>query len=138
MRLAVFPGTFALVALVAGCGGADRPAGPTALVCPGAQVPLCTDVAHAALVRAALADAGTRLVPALAAPDTRAVLGARIDALSAALEAGDVAGARASLAATRRALDEARGPGSAPAADGADLDAIAITLQEVADALAGS
>lgn len=130
--------TLTCAALVAaGCQGAESPAAPLAEQCPTARVPLCMDVVHAALVRAAVADAGTRLVPALENAALRASLGSRLAALGDALLAGDIARARASLAATRGVLDESPWTSTDPA-DAADITAIEITLQETANALAGS
>jgi hypothetical protein len=116
------------------CQGTDGPAAPLADRCPSARVPLCMDVAHAALVRAAVADAGSRLAPSLEDAALRAPLTASLATLSDALLAGDIARARSSLAATRAALAQGR----AAATDAADITAIEITLEETADALAGS
>ena len=119
------------------CQGTDGPAAPIAERCPSARVPLCMDVAHAALVRAAVADAGSRLAPSLEDAALREPLTASLAALSDALLAGDIARARASLASTRTALAE-RQRAVSNAADAADITAIEITLQETDDALGGS
>ena len=116
----------ASTALAAAC--ADGPTAPRALGCPTARVPLCTDAARAAAVRAALDDASTRLVPTLANATARAGLAGRLPVLAARLDAGDVAGARTALATARAAL-------AGEAADAPDLAAIQLTLAEIASAL---
>ena len=49
----------------AGCAGRDGPLAPSAMACPDARVPLCTDPARAVLIRAAALDAADRIAPAL-------------------------------------------------------------------------
>ena len=122
--------------LVAGCDAAGGPAGPVADRCPTARAPFCTDTEHAALVRAAVADAATRLVPALEDASARDALAERLAVLSVALDAGEVGHGRSVLADLRTVIAGARA--ASHATDAADLEAIANTLQETADALAGS
>lgn len=114
--------------VIAAAACADGPNAPVALRCPTARVPLCADDARAEAVRAALADASTRIVPALASATARAGLAARLPVLAARLAEGDVAGARTALAAARGSL-------AGEAADAPDLAAIQLTLAEIASAL---
>jgi hypothetical protein len=123
-------------ALAAGC--ADAPNAPQPLHCPSARVALCTDVAHAAVVRAAVADAATRLAPSLAGAGHRAAIAVPLAVLAEQLTDGDVARARDTLASLRSTLARARDGAAPDSVDAADLAAIDLALQEVAGALADS
>ncbi|NUR17907.1 MAG: hypothetical protein HOQ12_00090 [Gemmatimonadaceae bacterium] len=114
----------------------DGPTAPATLRCPGARVPLCTDATRAAAVHAAVSDAGSRLAPSLTSRDASAQLGEHLTGLEASLSAGDVTGARAALVRTRGALAEARAGLASHPGDAPDLDAIALTLDEIAAVLA--
>lgn len=130
--------TLFAAALVAACASVDGPAAPAGLACPGAQVRLCTSPEYAAQVRAAVADAADRLAPALENSALRTALTDRMAILSVQLDAGEVGDARQTLRAIQAALTTARADARAAAAanDAADLDAIAIAIQETAAALA--
>ena len=131
----------ALAALLAatlaaeGCTGAEAPAAPGASGCDTARLALCSDRADAAELLAAVADAADRLAPALQNPHARTALAERMAILSVELDVGDVARARHSVDLLQATLAAARSDGSSYADDAADLDAIAITIQEAAGAL---
>ena len=120
------------------CAGTDGPLAPTALQCPTARVPLCTDAAQATAVRAATADAQLRVVPALEGALARDVFGQRLTVVAARLGSGDVSGARAALAAARGALAESRAQLAAHPGDAADLAAIELTLDQITAILGDS
>lgn len=126
----------------AGCAGRDGPVAPSAMACPGAHVPLCTDPARAVLIRAAVLDAADRIAPALENDRVRTQLVQAMTTLSTQLEVGDVARARETLGAVEVVLDsaqaDARGERSTFPNDAADLDAIAAAIHEAATALADS
>ena len=115
-----------LLGSAAACGGDPTGAGdPPDLTCANATVPLCTDVAYAAAVRTAIADAGGRIAPALSAEAESAVAGDLAE-LQAALDAGNVTDARAAAESLRDALAALRAVASA--ADLPSLDAIALAV----------
>jgi hypothetical protein len=93
------------------------------------------NLSHAALVRAAVADAQTRLSPSLENKAAGTDLGERLTLLSARLGSGDVTGSLGALAAARRAVAESRGQLTRYPADAADLAAIDLTLDQAAIAL---
>ena len=124
--------------VAAGCQTGDGPTAPAARRCPDARVPLCTDVAHAAYLRAAVADAETRLVPALESGPTRDALAVKLATLSSRLADGDVTGSLAALGAARGAVAQSRAGLDRHTLDAADLAAIELTLTETAGALGAS
>ena len=126
----------ATVVVAVGCQAGDGPTAPLTLRCPTARVPLCTDATRAAAVRAAATDAGSRLAPSLTNRDASVQLAARFPGLQASLAAGEVTGARAALARARAALAGARTGLATHPGDAPDLDAIALTLDEIAAVLA--
>ena len=115
------------------CGPTDSLTAPDGLTCPSADVPLCFDPAFGVAVNGAVDDALTRLLPALENAETRATLQPQLGELLAALRAGDVARARASLATARATLLAAMR--ASASADVADLDAVELALDRLAEAL---
>ena len=118
---------------VAACGPTDSPTAPGGLRCPSADVPLCFDAALGVAVNGAVDDALTRLLPALETAATRTALQPRLAEISALVRTGDVGQARASLAIARAALLTAMR--QSESVDAADLDAIELALDRLADAL---
>ena len=132
----------ALAAAAAGCAGSDGPTASSAMTCAEARVPLCTDPVRAVLIRDAVLDAADRIAPTLENVRVRTPLASAMTTLSAQLDAGDVARARATLSAIETVLAaarvDARDADSAFPNDAADLDAIAAAVHEAANALADS
>ncbi|HEX8851795.1 MAG TPA: hypothetical protein VF761_19865 [Gemmatimonadaceae bacterium] len=126
----------ATVFVAAACQTGDGPTAPVALRCPTARVLLCTDASRAAAVHIAVTDAGARLVPSLTGRDAGEQLAARLSGLEGSLAAGEVTGARAALARAQSALADARAALASHPDDAPDLDAIALTLDEIASVLA--
>jgi hypothetical protein len=100
--------------------------------CPDAQVPLClSGDSTRALITPVATDAGSRSLGALANAAARGAIGIELDAVGAAIVAGQVTQARAALARARTALAAARqqlttNPGDAP-----DLAAIELALIQI-------
>lgn len=133
MRFTPVSAVLALSLALASCGSDPvESGGPTGAECPGAPVPLCTDVGYATAVLAALGDAAGRIAPAMSTGPRTAVLPG-LEALESALDAGDVSGAlelalelRATLAAERATATEDDLP---------SLDAITLAVMQAELAL---
>lgn len=116
--------TTALATLVVSCN--DR--SPTKPVAPSAQVasPSFARTSNAGGSGDLVSDARGRLSASIADMKTRAALQHSLDALSAALDAGDAAAAKREIGTARKLI--AAGLSSQ---DGADLSAISLALDQI-------
>lgn len=108
---------------------------PDQLLCPAAQVLLCTQAETAVYVAIVARDAESRNVSGLTNAARAAVLKQRLGALNVALAAGNITAAQRALTETRVAIEAAKAqlgqfPGDAP-----DLTAIELALLQVEKAL---
>jgi hypothetical protein len=125
----------AVLALTA-CQASDALTAPDAGAPPAAPAIAGRDIPAPAALLHALDDAGARVVPVLD-DDLRAVLGAALGELRAALTAGDAARGVSAVARVRALVEGRRGTGAD--ADGADLAAVGLladaAARELADAV---
>jgi hypothetical protein len=120
-------------AMTVACGGETPdpdPIGPVVerdLMCPSAQVPLCSDQGATDAARDGSSDAVTRSVAAIENAAGRASLDVSLRELESAIAAKNITKARAALAKSRTALATAGGqPADAP-----DLGAIELLLDYI-------
>jgi hypothetical protein len=128
MRVSLWQGVIGGAMLLGACGGGgnDAPVVPALLTCATATVPLCTDAATATGVRAAIADADTRLRPSLSGA-AAAAIGTELATFRTAVDGGAVSTARSSADRLRAAITTLRGTGT-QTPDLATLDAITLAL----------
>ena len=123
-------GRILLMAMMVGAACGDA-AGTPEEVCPSAQVPLCAKAdSTIAVISPMTNDAVVRSAAALGNPAAKAALTTEINAMKAAIAAGNVTQARGALTRARAAIAAARQQNSHPG-DAPDLSAIELAILQL-------